>query len=283
VRLLVVTPAHNEEDNIRDLHASLQSQSFTDFHWVVVNDGSSDATGRVLDEIAAEPIPDVVERENGGGLIGGSAYSAWRFGIAQVDDLAAEYTHVMKLDADVRLPPTYFETVLAASSPIVGIMGGVIASQRMREQVHHVPGPVKIYTVDAYLSLGDLPSAIGFDVMDEVAASLAGFETRVVPEARFALARAIGASEGGIHGRFRNGRMCRWTGYWFPYFLLHALRYVARRPYVLGAVAMLIGYARATASPYSEALRNEHRALQVRKLRDASRNPVAWVNRTYRY
>lgn len=283
VRLLVVTPAHNEEANIAALHDSLAHQTFSDFDWVVVNDGSVDGTGAVLHSIESAPLPRILERQNGGGLIGGSAYSAWRFGIASVEDLAQQYSHVMKLDADVRLPPEYLATVLSAAGPGVGILGGVIDSKSMREQVHHVPGPVKLYTVAAYLALRHLPSAIGFDVMDEVAADLAGLHTKVVPEARFNLARAIGASEGGVHGRYRNGRVCRWTGYNFAYFVLHAIRYAARKPYAIGSVAMLVGYLRAGAGPYDASLKRQHALLQLGKLRAARRNPIRWVNQTYRY
>lgn len=282
-RLLIVTPAHNEEDNIDGLHESLSKQTFTNFDWVVVNDGSKDATGDKLDALDAFPVPRVVSRVNGGGLIGGSAYSAWRYGFEQSPGYEDDYTHTMKLDADVRLPADYFETVLAAAGPGVGIVGGVIDSKRMREQAHHVPGPVKLYTMAAFTALKDLPSAIGFDVMDEVAAKQAGLDTLVVPAARFGMARAIGASEGGVHGRFRNGRVCRWTGYNFPYFLLHALRYLVRKPYVVGSIAMLIGYFRAGAGPYAPALKKEHAALQLGKLGEARKNPIAWVNRTYRY
>lgn len=286
MRLLIVTPMHNEEANVAPLHASLASQTFTSFDWLVVDDGSDDQTAARLSELVDPPRPRVLTKRNDGGLIGGSAYTSWRFGVeaALANDDTRMYTHVMKLDADVRLPPTYLEVVLASMAlEGAGIAGGVLVGRGDREQSHHVPGPVKLYTKDAYASLGPLPSAIGFDVMDEICVAAAGMSTSVVKTMAFSVARAIGASEGGIHGRYRNGRVCRWTGYYPPYFLLHAVRYLFRTPRLVGTIAMLIGYLRAGPSPYPRSLREAHSRLQRQKLRSAARAPVRWYRDTYRY
>jgi dolichol-phosphate mannosyltransferase len=120
-------------------------------------------------------------------------------------------------------------------------------------------------------------------VLDEVAITAGGGSVTVVREARVSLARAIGASEGSIHGRYRNGRVCRWTGYDPAYFCLHVLRYLARRPRGIGAVAMVIGYLRAGRSPYDDQLRRAHARSQRAKLAAAVTNPVAWLRQTYGY
>jgi dolichol-phosphate mannosyltransferase len=280
-----VTPMHDEKDNVQGVHASLAAQTFQDFVWLVVDDGSSDGTADEVRSLGRVPEPELHVRQNDGGLIAGSAYRAWRYGVDQGMRTHGEssFTHVMKLDADVRLPSDYLAKVLAVTSDEVGIAGGVITGRGQREQVHHVPGPVKLYTVAAYRSLASLPSSVGFDVMDEVCAERNGFRTQVVVDARFSLARAIGASEGGVHGRYRNGRVCRWTGYHPLYFLLHALRYVGRRPFGSGAAAMIYGYVTAGSGPYDRDLRRRHAQIQVSKLRSALRSPVSWVRTTYGY
>lgn len=283
MHLLVVTPMHNEADNVQGVHASLAHQTFSSFDWLVVDDGSTDGTAGKVRELAGAPTPILVSRRNGGGLIGGSAYSAWRFGVDHGLGSGREYTHVMKLDADVRLPADYLEMVLARMTPGTGIVGGVIVGTGMREQAHHVPGPVKLYSLEAFQSLAQLPSAIGFDVMDEVAVARRGQSTVVVKEARISLARAIGASEGSVHGRYRNGRVCRWTGYDLPYFLLHAIRYLGRRPFGIGSLAMVAGYCTAGSGPYDADLRRSHGNMQRAKLRAALRNPIRWTRETYGY
>jgi dolichol-phosphate mannosyltransferase len=277
--LLIVTPMRNEAGNVPGLVETLRAQSWRDFDWIVVDDGSTDGTGELVGRL--EPAATVLRKPNDGGLIGGSAYTSWRWGIRH--GLAGRaYDHVMKLDADVRLAPDYLERVVAAAGEGVGVAGGVIATRGMTEQRFHVPGPVKLYTSRGYAATAAMPSAIGFDVLDEVAASLAGLATEVDPGARFELARAIGASEGRIHGRYRNGRVCRWTGYFPPYFLVHCLRYVVRRPYAVGAIAMLWGYLRAGRGPYPQELRRAHSAMQRAKLRAALRNPLGFWRTAYR-
>ena len=277
--LLIVTPVRNEIANVEGLVETVRGQTYTDFVWLVVDDGSSDGTAerlRSLDETV-----QIVSKQNDGGLIGGSAYTSWRFGV-ETALVAGAFTHIMKLDADVRLAPDYLERVVPLAAGDVGVAGGVIVTKGMREQKLMVPGPVKLYSIEGYRATAGMPSAIGFDVLDEVAVAGAGMRTVVDESARFELARAIGASEGQVHGRYRNGRVSRWTGYFFPYFLVHCARYAFRKPYLVGAFAMLWGYARAGVGPYDVELRRAHSRMQREKLVLAFRNPVSFWRRAYR-
>ena len=76
--------------------------------------------------------------------------------------------------------------------------------------------------------------------------------------------------------------MCRWTGYSFPYFLLHCARYLARKPYVVGSLAMLWGYVRAGRGPYPQRLKRAHAKLQRAKLRRAFQNPFRFWRDAYK-
>ena len=276
--LLIVTPMHNEADNVSGLVANLRAQRFQDFDWVVVDDGSTDGTAERLAEVDTENLATVLSKTNDGGLIGGSAYSSFRFGVANALP-QKPYSHVMKLDADVRMYPDYLERVVELARGGVGIAGGVVVSKGMVEQKFHVAGAVKLYTAEAYRCDRVVPTAIGLDVMDEIAAGLAGFETRVDPGAHFELARLTRCKRGLAHGRYRNGRLSRWTGSWFPYFLIHCARYLVRRPYVIGSFAMLWGYLRAGPGPYPTDLKKAHRADAAREARSCIAQPVGLLAR----
>lgn len=279
--LLIVSPLHNEAHNVAGLVSTVREQRFRDFDWVVVDDGSSDGTAEQFARVDTDNLATVLSKANDGGLIGGSDFSSWRFGVASALP-QKPYTHVMKLDADVRMAPDYLERVMKLARGRVGIAGGVIVTKGMTEQKFHVPGSVKLYTTDAFRATESMPTALGWDVLDEVAASLAGFETRVDSGAHFEMTRAVGASEGGIHGRYRNGRVCRWTGYSFPYFLLHCGRYIARRPYVAGSLAMLWGYLRAGGGPFTADVKKAHAQMQREKLARAFRNPFSFWRDAYK-
>lgn len=285
--LLIVSPLHNEEANVAGLVAMLETQVFQDFDWYVVDDGSTDDTVARLRAADTSGRARLVSKRNDGGLIGGSAYSSWRHGVATaLADSAADggpdYTHVMKLDADVRLAPDYLDIVVPQASGDVGVCGGIIVTPGMTEQKVHVPGPVKLFTREAYHLAESLPTAIGNDVMDEVAVAQGGLRTLVDERAHFDLTRSIGSSEGKVHGRYRNGRVCRWTGYDPVYFLGHVVRYLVREPRVIGAFAVLWGYLRAGSGPYDPALKTAHRRSQRKKLRHALTRPMDFYRRVYR-
>jgi glycosyltransferase involved in cell wall biosynthesis len=280
---VIVTPAHDERDNIAALAGPLAASTVHPDVWVVVDDGSSDGTGDVAAG-ADLPFPvRVVRRTNDGGLIGGSAFRAWQFGIDALTESEREaMTEVMKLDADVALPAPYLERALAAvRAPGVGLVGGYKSDRSDREQLVHVPGSVGLYSSAGFDALQELPRHVGFDVVDEVAVRRAGLEVVVLRDLPYAMRRPVGASQGRVHGRRRNGVVCRWVGYSRPYFLLHVVRYVFRPPYAVGALAMAWGYLRAGRGPYPDWAREGTRDHQRSKLRALLRNPVGWLRRTY--
>jgi glycosyltransferase involved in cell wall biosynthesis len=92
--LSLVLPAHNEEDNIRIVveEALRVLPEYTDrFEIIPVNDGSRDATGEILQQLAAEddrvrPVSYTVNKGYGGALVSGFK--------------TTRYDYVMFMDAD---------------------------------------------------------------------------------------------------------------------------------------------------------------------------------------
>ncbi len=68
VHITVLTPTYNRADKLGRLYESLCAQTFRDFEWVVVDDGSADATAEVVAGLAAgAPFPvRYVRKQNGG-------------------------------------------------------------------------------------------------------------------------------------------------------------------------------------------------------------------------
>ena len=68
-RITVFTPTYNRAYILHNLYASLRRQTFTDFEWLVIDDGSTDGTQALVDgwmkEDNAFPIR-YVRQENGG-------------------------------------------------------------------------------------------------------------------------------------------------------------------------------------------------------------------------
>ncbi len=77
--------------------------------WIIVDDGSKDATPRILAHYAARvPFIRVLTRaDRGDRKLGGGVIDAFYTGYDTIDP--ADFTYVCKLDLDLDLPPRYFE------------------------------------------------------------------------------------------------------------------------------------------------------------------------------
>ena len=72
----VVVPVYNVAEYIRQFLDSLVCQTFKDIEAILVDDGSTDGTDKILDEFAAShTFMTVVHKENGGCM------SAWKKGL----------------------------------------------------------------------------------------------------------------------------------------------------------------------------------------------------------
>lgn len=280
--LLIVTPARNEATNIIALSQSLKAQTFLPIlTWIIVDDGSVDGTFEIAEKLQV-PFELITERRVlSGKLITGAAFAAWWQGVEIGLERRPETKFVMKLDADVILAPEYFaELFTNMNLNTLGIIGGVLTGKQ-REQKVYVPGPVKMYTRSAIEVVRKLPVATGFDVMDEIACVSNDLKIQVVRSANFSMNREIGHSQGQLHGRYRNGLVCRWVGYAPEYFFLHAARYLFRKPYFLGSIWMVFGYLKSNSGPYSIALREAHRQMQRERIVSIFKNPYKSLKELY--
>jgi hypothetical protein len=121
----------------------------------------------------------------------------------------------------------------------------------------------------------------GFDVMDEILCKEKGLNTQIIPAAKFTMSRQIGHSQGLLHGRFRNGLVCKWVGYAPEYFVLHAIRYLFRAPYLFGSIWMVYGYFTSGKGPYPQRLRTAHKVMQRRRLIQIIKHPVKTLSNLY--
>ena len=100
--LTILTPTYNRASHLRKLYDSLTGQTDPDFEWLVVDDGSTDETQELLEELMQEHRLQmrVLRQENGG------KHRALNRGIAQIE---TELTFLV--DSDDYLPPEAVETI----------------------------------------------------------------------------------------------------------------------------------------------------------------------------
>ena len=68
MKFTVFTPTFNRKELLEKLYKSLQKQTYTDFEWLIVDDGSIDGTGEKIKEFLEESKLDIkyFYKENGG-------------------------------------------------------------------------------------------------------------------------------------------------------------------------------------------------------------------------
>ena len=105
---------------------SVAAQTVPPARWVVVDDGSSDATPTILEEYAKRlPYLTVVRRaDRGRRSVGPGVVETFYAGLDTVD--LDSFPYLCKLDLDLDLPPRYFELLLARmrANPRLGTVSG---------------------------------------------------------------------------------------------------------------------------------------------------------------
>src|SRR5439155_12938279 len=111
-RILVITPAKDEAEYIERTIASMVGQTHRPARWIIVDDGSSDDSGRIADEAARQhPWIQVVHRQPGSGRkVGPGVVAAFYDGLSQVR--LQDFDFVCKLDADLEFQPGYFANLM---------------------------------------------------------------------------------------------------------------------------------------------------------------------------
>ena len=106
---VVISPVRDEEAYIRFTVDCMAHQTIVPKEWVLINDGSSDKTGEILDEYAQRyPWIRVVHRANRGfRKAGGGVVEAFNAGYNALE--FRDWDFLVKLDGDLSFEPDYFE------------------------------------------------------------------------------------------------------------------------------------------------------------------------------
>jgi biofilm PGA synthesis N-glycosyltransferase PgaC len=284
MRHVVIIPARNEAAHIGATLQSILEQTAVPDRIYVVDDGSSDRTGPIVEEIArVEPrirvlrSPDRGYRHMGPGVV-----EAFNSAYAQCRD--EDFVYLSKIDADQILPPDYFEVLLAFldSHPDFGAAGGVPCDQLGRAlrpwriPATHVPGPLKTMRRRVFDEIGGFMPTLGWDVLDEVKMRMHGYQTGHLDELRVQHLRPHGSAEGALRGKAQWGQGAYAIGSHPVFVLARGFYRMWEPPYVIGGLALLWGYFKAAArrvpriadADVVKALRREqlHRVLHLNRL-----------------
>lgn len=282
--MAVVVVFLNEELFLPTVLTSLAGQTRPPDRLLLVDDGSIDQSADLAAQFAdrhdyATALRRPRRPRAADRLADAPELQAFLWALAR---LPTEYEILVKLDADVRLPPTLLESVerRMRSDPQLGITGPVLsqlhadgAIRRERSPGHHVRGATKFYRRSCYDQISPLSPILGWDTTDEVTARMRGWRTEsfVLQEHDPVHLRPTGSVDGRLRA-FRRWGACAYAIGDHPLWLaLSTARRCVHRPWLLGGLAYLAGWSLAAAR------RNPRAPLDVRRHRQ--REQIARLRR----
>jgi len=249
-RYAIITPVRDEEKFIEATIESVCRQTVRPVEWVIVDDGSTDRTGSIVDRYVAqhEWIRVVHRADRGFRKSGGGVMEAFYEGYKALE--SKEWEFIVKLDGDLSFEPEYFEKCFQyfRDNPELGIGGGEICHDvegEIRVEANprfHVRGATKIYRRACWDAIGGLWPAPGWDTIDEVKANMLGWKTYAFTDLRLFHHRFTGSEEGLLRDRVKHGVACYVSGYHPLYVAASCLSRLNQKPYVIGAAAILYGF-----------------------------------------
>ena len=281
-KILIVSPVRNEAAHIERVVRAMAGQELTPERWIVIDDTSTDETFEILKALAPEvPFMEVLQAPpytpHAGArdrLARAAAPRNFNAGLAATD--WRDYTHVMKLDGDIELPPSYFRVLMDRfdSDRQLGLAGGVLVEPRPGGEPHrlviprhHVHGAVKCYSRECFEAIGGVQQRLGWDTIDETYARMRGFTTESFEDLVSVHHRPWGTADGALRGRARLGQCAYITQYPPSWVVLRAAKLACERPRGIVGLAYLFGYCRAAVRRTERVRDPEYRRFTHRELR----------------
>lgn len=249
-KYVVVTPVRDEVAHIRSTIESMVQQTIVPTEWVIVDDGSKDGTGKIIDDYASRYpwITPVHRQDRGFRKAGGGVVDAFNDGYRALT--CNDWEFIVKFDGDLTFDPDYFEKCFDEfhRDDKLGLGGGVICyiiegNKRFEEApAFHVRGATKIYRKACWAGIGGLLPAPGWDTIDEVKANSLGWTTRSFPHLHLVHQRDTGSADGLWPTLVKYGRANYICGYHPLFMISKCIVRLIRKPYVIGSIGLMYGF-----------------------------------------
>lgn len=285
LRYALITPAWNEAVHLEGLIGSVTSQTLLPVRWVIVSDGSIDRTDEIVESHSRRHswIQLLRLERSPSRSFAGKAHAV-NAGYEVLKPLSFDL--VGNLDADIILPPDYYEFLVArfAEVPNLGVAGTPFIEDAERRGSHsyghalanldHVSGACQVFRRRCFEEIGGYTpiSAGGIDWVAVTTARMRGWKTRTFVERTCTHRRAMGTGDRNhFRARFRHGQEDYWVGGHFLWQVARGVFQMRNRPRILGGLLLILGYLHAwlsgRPSPIPQELRNFHRREQMERLR----------------
>src|SRR6266576_415488 len=278
---VLVTPARNEEAFIEKTIETVIRQTVLPVKWVIVNDGSTDATASIVGRYLAKyDWIELVNLPTHRDRTFAAKVNAFNAGFDRVKNL--NYEVIGNLDSDISFDADYCEFLLRKfeENPNLGVAGTIFRQDAYSsatdsfEGQNHVAGGCQLFRRRCFEEIGGyVPNeAGGIDWIAVTTARMMGWKTRSYSEKRFHHYRSLGtAGRSGPAAKFSYGEKDYYLG-GSPLWQLFRVAYrMTKRPVLIDGLALLSGYCWAAIRRVERCVTPElmrfHRREQMQKLR----------------
>lgn len=253
-KYLLISPCRDEAEYLQKTIDSVVSQTILPTKWVIVDDGSTDATPEMLAKAAKKyPFIEIVTRKDRGKrAVGSGVIEAFYTGYQTINP--HDYDYICKLDLDLEIPARYFETMMERmeSNPRLGTCSGKpyffnsqgkLISEKCGNEMS--VGMIKFYRVNCFEQIGGFIREVMWDGIDCHTCRMLGWIACSwdEPEIRFIHLRPMGSSDKSIFkGRMRHGFGQYFMGTGLIYMIVSCIYRMTTPPIFTGGLFMLIGY-----------------------------------------
>ncbi len=238
---------------MRQTLESVIAQSVRPAKWIIVDDGSTDATPRILAEYAARNswIAIATRADRGRRAVGPGVIEAFYTGLETVN--LDDYDYLCKLDLDLKLPPRYFELLMdrmetnsriaTCSGKAYIYKGGGLVNERHGDE--NSIGASKFYRVSCFKKIGGFVREVMWDGIDGHRCRMNGWIACSWDDValRFVHLRPEGSSQQSVFaGRMRHGYGQYFMGTGLLWMAASSVFRMSEKPYVIGGLLMFWGW-----------------------------------------
>lgn len=281
-RYVLVTAARNEEQYIEKTIQAIINQTILPREWVIVSDGSTDATDQIVRRYGEQyGFIKLLRKEKAEGGSGfASKVQAIRKGVRYLQSV--EFDYIGHLDADITLGEEYYSLILHKfkENPQLGIAGGFIyekANGRFKSRPLNVKwsvaGGIQLFRRQCYLDIGGLqPLKLGGeDWHAETMARMRGWQVESFPEVPAYHHKPSSKKRGFVKECIREGAMDYALGTHPLFEIIKSARRVLQKPYVIYATIRFFGfilsYINRRKRPVTDEFKSFLRTTQIERLK----------------
>lgn len=277
----LITPAHNEEGYIEGTIESVINQTLLPIIWVIVSDGSTDETDKIVSEYAKKhdwiEFIKLTKRDDRNFSGKANAFNlGWKEVLKKKPDI------IGNIDADVTFEYDFFEFLLSKfkDDPSLGVAGAVFTEENgitydyKYASSMHVSGLCQLFRSICLSEIGGyIPLKRGaIDWVAVTTARMKGWTTKSFMEKQVIHHRKIGTGNSGVLAScFRQGIKDYYVGGHPLWQLFRCLYHFKKKPYLFGGIVIWLGYCLALIcqikAPLPEGLRSFHRNEQKQRLK----------------